>query len=186
MSDDADKQGKPKRAGIVWGLALIAAGLALLAASLLGADLTAVGWPVAVIVPGALFVVAAFSAQPGRGLGYLAVPGCVVLATGLVLAAQNVTGDWDSWAYAWALIVPTSAGIGLALAGVQERSRSVRRVGLVLTGAGVVLFVVAEWVTVRIAGIGGRGLGPIFGAILPTVLVLVGLAVLARGVRRGR
>ena len=175
-----------RRASLVWGVSLVFVGILLLVAQLLGADVLQVGWPIVVIVPGLLFLIGAFTAAPGRGVGYLAIPGCIILVSGLVLAAQNLTGDWDSWAYAWALVAPTAVGLGLLLAGVRERVRGVRVAGAVVTVIGLVLFVLAEWLTVRAFGIGGRGLGPVFGALLPAAFVALGLYVVISGVRRGR
>lgn len=175
-----------RRASVVWGVSLVLVGVLLLAAQLLGADVLRVGWPIVVIVPGLLFLIGAFTAAPGRGVGYLAIPGCIVLAAGIVLAVQNLTGDWDSWAYAWALVAPTGVGVGLLLAGARERARGVRVAGATVTAIGLVLFVFAEWLTVRAFSIGGRGLGPAFGALLPAAFVALGLYVVVAGVRRGR
>lgn len=174
------------RAAVVWGVFLVLAGLALLGAQYLGADVIEIGWPLFVIVPGVLFLVSAFTAEAGRGAGYLAIPGCIVLTTGLVLGVQNLTGDWESWAYAWALIAPTSVGIGLLIAGARERSRGVRMAGAIVAGIGAATFVLAEWFAVRVTGVGGPGLGSWFGGILPAVLVVLGLYVVFVGLRRGR
>ncbi|MRR13769.1 hypothetical protein EG835_15275, partial [bacterium] len=122
--------------GVLLGVTLIIAGIGLTLAQVLGFAVLRIGWPLLVIVPGVLFVLAAFSVPPGKGISYLAVPGSMVLATGIVLQAQTVSGDWQSWSYAWALIAPASLGLGLLVAGARERSRVVRIVGASLLGAG--------------------------------------------------
>ena len=172
--------------GVLVGVTLVIAGIALTAAQLLGLRVVGLGWPLLVIVPGVLFLLAAFSVPRGRGISYLAVPGMMILATGVVFQAQTVTGDWQSWSYAWALIAPTALGLGLLIAGARERSRVVRVVGASLLGAGALLFVLAEWFFVRILGVGGQGLGWAFGLVMPAVFVLLGIFVITWGIRRAR
>src|SRR5437899_207347 len=57
------------------------------------------------------------------------VPGGIVTVTGLILAAQNATGDWASWAYAWTLVVPGGAGLGLFLQGLRVHDPKQVRLG---------------------------------------------------------
>lgn len=171
---------------VLAGITLIAAGLLLTSAQLLGLSVLQAAWPLVVIVPGIFILGASFSAPRGRGLGYLAVPGMIALVTGFVLEAQALTGDWQSWAYAWALILPASVGLGLVVAGARERARRIRVVGASLIGIGAALFVLAEWFFVRVLGVGGPGLGSWFGLALPVLLIGLGLVVFARGFRRDR
>lgn len=171
----------------IWlGLAVGLVGVVLTLAQLFGARVFQAGWPMLVIVPGLAVSVAAFSASPGRGLGYLAVPGTVVLVSGVILEVQALTGDWQSWAYAWALVAPGSVGLGFLLAGLRERSRWARTLGFVLLVAGTVLFAAAEWFFVRVADIGGPGLGQGFGLVFPALVITLGLVMVARGLIRGR
>lgn len=171
--------------GVLVGVTLIIVGVLLTAGQLLGYRIVGLGWPLFVIVPGLLFFLAAFSVPPGRGIAYLAVPGSIILVTGIILQLQTVSGDWQSWSYVWALIAPGAVGLGLLVAGLRERSRAVRIVGTWLLGAGVLLFVIAEWFFVRVLETGGPGLGRGFGLLMPALLVLLGLLVILRGLRRG-
>jgi hypothetical protein len=166
---------------IVLGVALGILGVLLTLVQLLGLRVIEVGWPLLVVVPGLTIVAAAFAAPAGRGLGYLAVPGAVMLVTGLVLETQALSGDWQSWSYAWALVAPGAVGLGLLVAGMRERTRWVRVTGALLFAAGAVLFVIAEWFFVRVAEVGGPGLGPGFGLILPVLVITIGLVMVARG-----
>ena len=59
---------------------------------------------------------------------------------GLVLFYQNVTGRFESWPYAWGLIV-TAVGIGLALAGRLQANPKLQHDGQRLATIGLVLFV---------------------------------------------
>jgi hypothetical protein len=65
-------------------------------------------WPFWVIGPGLLLLVAAIVS----GVSGLAVPGSIVSGVGLILYYQNYSGDWQSWAYMWSLVVGF-AGVGV-------------------------------------------------------------------------
>lgn len=174
------------RLALLLGITLVVAGVLLTAAQFIGFRVATLGWPLLVIVPGLLVTAAAFSPPTGRGLGFLAIPGSLIVVTGLVLQAQAITGDWQSWSYAWPLVLPGAVGLGMLLAGAREKKRGVRVVGAALLAAGALLFVAAEWFFVRILGVGGPGLGWAFGLVLPTLLVALGIVVIARGALRAR
>ena len=82
------------------GIVLVVVGLFALAVVLFGVDLTQYGWPLFVIIPGLTLLVVGFL---GGGTG-ASVPGGIVTMLGLVLAYQSSTGDWASWAFAWAIM----------------------------------------------------------------------------------
>ncbi|MRS12635.1 MAG: hypothetical protein EG823_06145 [Actinobacteria bacterium] len=171
---------------VLVGTTVLIVGLVFLLTQTLGLRVVAVGWPVLVIAPGLLILASAYSVPPGRGMSYLAVPGMVVLVAGAVLQVQAITGDWQSWSYAWALVAPGAVGLGLLAAGIREKNRGVRIVGAVLTAGGVAFFVIAEWLLVRVFGVGGAGLGRGFGMVLPAGAVATGLWLLVRGLVRSR
>ena len=57
-------------------------------------------WPLIVMaVGGGLLLLAVITRTPP-----LAIPASIVGGIGLLLFFQNITGYWDSWAYAWTLI----------------------------------------------------------------------------------
>jgi uncharacterized membrane protein len=172
--------------GVLVGVTLIITGVVLTLAQFLGVRVLEAAWPLLVIVPGLLLTAASLSAPRGKGLGYLAIPGMLVLVAGLVLEAQALSGDWQSWSYAWALVLPTALGLGLVLAGWRERTRHIRVIGAALTGVGAALFVVAEWFFVRVLEVGGPGLGWWFGLAMPLLLIGLGVVVFALGLRRDR
>ena len=45
--------------------------------------------------------------------------GGITTVVGLVLAVQNATGLWATWAYAWALVGPGGTGLGLVFYGLR-------------------------------------------------------------------
>lgn len=171
---------------IVLGVSLILLGALLALTQVLGVRVVQMGWPLLVIGPGLAITAAAFASPSGRGLGYLAVPGSVVVVTGVILEVQAFTGDWQSWSYAWALVAPGGVGLGLLMAGIHERSRGARVAGGVLLAAAAVLFLFAEWFFVRVAEVGGPGLGWGFGLVLPALVITFGLLMIARGFVRRR
>jgi hypothetical protein len=175
------KTERPARAAELWvGLVLVIAGIGFLLLPALDVDLIAAGWPLFVIVPGLGSLLAAFSGRRGSGGGFLAVPGSIVTITGLLLAYQNVTGDWESWSYAWALVAPGGVGVGLVLAGAREARRGAVQSGAWLIAIGSALFFAGEWIFVRVLGVGGAGLGSIGAVALPGLLVALGVYVIAR------
>src|SRR5690242_20138489 len=91
------------RGGVVLGLILIALGGIFLVDRLTGIDLGRFGWPLFVIVPGVLVLAWGVSMNGREGIG-LAIGGGITLVVGLILAVQNTTGLWATWAYAWALV----------------------------------------------------------------------------------
>ncbi|MDI6901899.1 MAG: hypothetical protein QMC79_09445 [Anaerosomatales bacterium] len=170
------------RGAVVFGAVLVLAGIALLALQFTGARAIELGWPLFVLIPGATMLAVGLASREHLA-GFL-IPGSIVTMAALVLGYQNLTGDWQSWSYAWALIAPTGVGIGLALFGWRTSNITVARVGRGLALAGLVLFLLAEWFFVVLAGIGGRGLGPAVEAVVPAAIILAGLYVIVRAVRR--
>jgi len=97
------------RGALLVGVLLIALGAGALVVRTSGVQ---VGWPAWVILPGLALLVAAF-AVPEPGGSALAVAGGIVTTVGAVLAVQDATGTYASWAYAWALVAPGGIGAGL-------------------------------------------------------------------------
>ena len=168
-----------RRSTLVTGVLLIVAGATFLVARTLGIDLAATGWPLFVIVPGiALWVVAlVVRGRPGAGL---AAGGGVVTNTGIVLAVQNATGLWATWAYAWTLVAPGGAGLGLLLYGLLVGRRDIALSGAWTLLVGLVLFIVFAFFFESVIGLSGR---PIEGldTILAVALVVLGAVVVAFG-----
>jgi len=123
-------------------------------------------WPfIIVAVGGGLFLIGVLTGDPE-----MSVPACIVAGIGGILYWQNLTGNWDSWSYVWALI-PGFAGVGHILAGVLGGQMKSIREGveaLVISG---VLFVIFASI-----------LGPFafLGAYWPVLLIVLGVVMLVR------
>jgi hypothetical protein len=128
-------------------------------------------WPWWVIGVGLLFLIMAVVLRaPG-----MLVPASIIAGIGAILYYQNSTGDWDSWAYAWALI-PGFAGVGVILMGLFEG----RFLHGLKEGLGAILF------SLFMFGIFGAFLGgpAILSQLWPILLIGAGLWILLSGRRR--
>ena len=162
------------RSNIASGLILILAGAWFLAinfyTSLRDFAFGAQTWPLQIIGLGALLAVMALVLW----VPPLWIPGCIVAGIGGLLYWQNLTGNWASWAYTWALI-PGFVGIGMLISGFLSRSRRQ------ITGAGWNIF--SSLVLFAIFGsIFGRNIP--FIQYWPVLLILFGLVILGRGIIR--
>jgi hypothetical protein len=107
----------------------------------------------------------------GKSGAPLAIPGSIVTMIGLILFYQSLTDHWESWSYAWTMII-TSVGIGIMIAGAWSGSASQRKSGWGVTKTGLVLFVIFGTFFEMILAGSQRSL-PQF--IFPVLLILVGI-----------
>jgi hypothetical protein len=142
-------------------------------------DLGRVGWPFFVIVPG-LALLGVGLAATGRLGEVLATVGGLVTMAGLVLLVQNVTDRFDTWAYAWTLVVLVGPGIGRWLVGVVRGRGDLAASGGWLIAAGLVAFLVLAVFFEVVIGIGGRPVGSAGRYGLAVLLILAGLVLLGR------
>lgn len=162
-----------RRSSLAGGLILILLGAWFLAIQWLPGLQVWFSWPWIIIGVGAfLLLIGLLTRVPD-----MAIPACIVGGIGGLLYWQNATGDWGSWAYAWALI-PGFVGVGIILSGLLggKTRQSVREGGgLIITS--LVLF------TVFGAFLGGPNL---LGDYWPVLLILLGLWTLIRPFFRSR
>jgi hypothetical protein len=158
----------------VIGVILIALGALFLVARAI--DGPGIAWPLFVLVPGVALL--AWSFVGGRQVTALAVPGAIVTTVGLILFVQNLTASFETWAYAWALVL-ASVGVGTWLHGVLTQDDGKQRDGVRTTTVGLALF----------AGFGVFFQFIVFGDLLgswvgqwlvPLALIGVGAALLLR------
>lgn len=129
-------------------------------------------WPWQIVGAGIiLLLIGLVVGAPG-----MAIPASIVAGIGGILYYQNLTGNWDSWSYMWALI-PGFVGVGNILAGLlgKDFRHSVGH-GLNLIVISAVLFIVFASVFGELKILGTYG-----AAIL---LILLGIWVVARGLFR--
>ena len=137
-------------------------------------------WPFFVIIPG--LAVSGVGLAAGGTTGERITPlGAAVTMIGLILLYQNTADHFESWAYAWALVFPTSTGLGRmiygSLKGIKEMVATGGRSALI----GGALFVVGAFFFELVVGIGGFGLGlgrfgwPLGLVMAGTLLLVVGL-----------
>ena len=162
-----------RRSNLLGGLLLILLGTGVLALQLLPGTSLSFSWPWIIIGFGVLmFLVGALTAIPA-----LAIPACIIGGIGGILYYQTITGDWDSWAYVWALI-PGFVGLGLVVSALLGGDGGeAARAGSWLMVVSLVLFTV---------------FGSVFGALgllgdyWPVLLILLGLVLLGRPLLQAR
>ena len=144
--------------GTLIGAVLILLGIAFLMTrfliSVLDFDLGRYTWPLFIIVPGLLMFLGAFLLERQAG-SILAMFGGMVSMTGLILMVQNFFDLYATWAYAWALIAPTSMGLAKLVYGVVRGWREEVKIGLAMTGIGAAMFVVAGAFFELVIGLNG-------------------------------
>jgi hypothetical protein len=172
-----------RRIDIDWQTALggllVLLGIVVVLGQALDLELGRVGWPLLVITPG-LAMLGLGLAAPGRLGEVLAMIGGLVTVNGLVLGVQNATDRFDTWAYAWTLVLLAGPGIGRWLLGVVRGRRDLAAGGGRLIAAGLVAFGVLAVFFEVVVGIGGRGYGTPGGYGLAALLIAAGLVLLGR------
>lgn len=106
-----------KKSGIFTGIIMILLGGLFLAGELYPEIFSFWSWPFILIGLGVMFLLWALIA----GTGGLAIPGSILSGLGGIFYYQELTQNWDSWAYIWALI-PGFVGVGILLKGLIDKS----------------------------------------------------------------
>ena len=161
------------------GVLLTALGALFFVGQAIGFDLGRLGWPFFVIIPGlaAIGVGIAVGDSTGERITPL---GSAVTMAGVILLYQSTADHFESWAYAWALVFPTSTGLGQMLYGSLKGRKEMVATGGRSALNGAALFVLGAFFFELLVGISGAGLGlGRFG--WPLGLVIVGILLLAGG-----
>ncbi|MCI0394321.1 MAG: DUF5668 domain-containing protein [Chloroflexi bacterium] len=165
-----------RKSSIIGGLILIVVGAFFLALQMFPSLAEQLDidrqWPLLVVAIGGLFLLGAFLGTPS-----LAVPGSVIAGIGSLLYYQNLTDNWESWSYAWTLILGF-AGVGTFIRYTLQKqvATGIRRGGRqVLTS--LILFVVFSafmggWLDIDL--------------LWPSLLILLGLWLVIKNRLRGR
>ena len=169
------------RGAFVAGALLIVLGAAALVVRVSGVN---IGWPVWVILPGLGLLVAALALPEPGGSG-LAAAGGIVTAVGTLLAVQDATGTYASWAYAWALVAPGGVGVGLLLYGLLTRRGDIARGGLASLITGIVLFFVGFLFFEGLLHLNGDRFAGLTSLSVPIVIMGIGAAILVGAIIPG-
>lgn len=162
-----------KRDSLVWGIILIVLGGAFLVNQLFPDLFGGFSWPWILLALGGIFALVSLI---GR-VGGLMIPGVILLGLGGIFFYQDTTGNWDSWAYVWALI-PAFVGLGMLIGGLYDPElRPARRVALLLIAGGLLMFMIFG---------GFFGLDPSLVRFWPVLLILFGLFILFKALRPGK
>ncbi len=124
---------------IVFGAIILVVGLLALLEQAFQVNVWGYGWALFLFLPGLFLLVVMLT---GRGSGRLALPACILMVVGLVFLVQGVLDRYDTWAYAWALVFPTSIGIGHYIEGWWSNLPALRRRGQQETLIGLAVFIV--------------------------------------------
>jgi hypothetical protein len=162
------------RGSLFIGIILIVAGVLFLLSRIVGMNGWGAFWPFIVIAVGAAFFVG--MALGGRSAGVLAIPGSIIVMVGLILLLQSWLAIWETWAYAWTLIV-CAVGLGIAFFGMWSDQPDLRNSGWGLARLGLVLFVVFGVLFEFIFSF-GSGVQRLKSPFWPVLLIIVGLGLL--------
>lgn len=147
------------------GTGILVAGFVLLFAQITGYAIMSLLWPLWVIAPGAIFLYFGFKDHQAQ-IGF-AIPGTVIVGTGLILAFMNIFGHWEAWSYTWALY-PAIVGVAFLKVGERNHHEKSQKTGNLLIRIGLYTFI-------------GFGLffealifGGLSSAIVPIALIAIG------------
>jgi hypothetical protein len=166
----------------VLGAILIAVGIIFFVGQQLEVDWGQATWPFYVIAPG--LVLLAFGLTQPHGSG-LTIAGSIVTIVGLILLYQNVTDNWESWAYAWALVGPGGSGVGMLLYGTRSADAKMARDGFWQIVTALTIFAVAFIFFEGFIGLSGDRWN-LAEWVMPAIIIGLGVVVLIRAVFSGR
>ena len=162
-------------ASMVGGIILIGLGLLFLITRVFGEDTFLSFCPFLVLGAGGLFFLGMLWGGPTAAK--LAIPGSIISMVGLILLVQNTLGRYETWSYAWTLIV-LSAGIGRLIMGWWGHDEQSLQQGARITILGTILFLVFGGFFELVIGFSGFGeSGQIVWA---GGLILLGLVLVVR------
>jgi hypothetical protein len=152
-------------------IALIGVGALFLISEIFSFSIFGLLWPLLIIAPGLPFIYYAVNGE--RHLSGLMIPGLLISGLGSLLFYQNLTGNWESWAYAW-LLFPALVGFGIQYIGHRMEQSSAYHVGRTIARSS--LMVLAGLGLIFVFG----GLGGLTGLLIPAALVAGGVMLLRR------
>lgn len=175
MAQHTAPVGRRGGAGAGFGAVLVVLGALFLAQQIFGIGFASISGPLFVVAVGVAFFVAMFVG--GKSASGLAIPGSIITTIGLILTFQDYFGRFDTWSYAWALIV-VAVGVGLVIKGFWTDDAKTFQAGLRTASVGAVLFVVFGAFFELVLRIGGLEYATVSGWFWPVLLIAAGVAIL--------
>jgi len=175
--NNTQDQGRNVAGGLLIGLG----GLFLLG-QVTGASIFGLGWPLFVLIPGAIFLTIALRSENNDAVGFI-FPGIIITGTGLILTYQNMTDHWESWAYIWTLY-PVMVGMALRYLGNRTEKSEPAQVGRAMITGGLIGFV-ALGALFELFIFNGVGMG-IIAPMIPLVMIGAGLFMIFRTQSQGK
>ncbi len=164
----------------VAGACFLILGAAIFVAQYFGFRIGHYIWPVFILIPGILLFVVSMKVEGGLGESF-AIVGSIISMLGLMFFAMSISGMWASWAYAWALLFPTSIGIGQIFYGRYKDQASLVKTGWSLVKVGAAIFLIGFLFFEGILNISDMRFG-MFG--LPLFFIALGVFLLMRTMRK--
>jgi peptidoglycan/LPS O-acetylase OafA/YrhL len=137
----------------------------------------AVSVPFYVILPGLVLLVSAL--MFGKRAAVLAIPGCMAVTFGSILFYQQASGNYQSWNYAWALIL-AAAGLGMVIQGTKSKRRRNLRYGMRTLSSGAFLFLLLGTIFALISSSDGAEPSNVGNVLWPLALIGAGVVMILR------
>ena len=174
-----------RRSTLLLGGGLLLLGAIMLAGQFLDVRLGSYVWPFIFIIPGIVIFLSALSSDSSSSEGFV-ILGSILTMLGLIFLAQTVLNLWASWAYAWALLAPTSIGIGQMIYGIRKQRDGIVQTGKHLATIGLTIFAVGFIFFELILNISNIGFARFGLPTFPIALILLGAFILARALIQKR
>ncbi|MBI1256829.1 MAG: hypothetical protein GC204_05115 [Chloroflexi bacterium] len=100
-------------------------------------EMVGFSWPALVLIPGVIFLALAFTGD--KKLAAFAFPGSIITGTGALLWYQTLTGNWQSWAYAWTLY-PGFVGLAMMFVALRNADKKTYGVGRSMVNYSLIAF----------------------------------------------
>ena len=175
--------GSVDRGALLLGASLLVIGVVWMLSHFLRFPLAAYLWPLAIILPGVFLFLASLNMRNSSGEAF-SIIASIITATGSLLFFQMVTHAWASWAYAWALIAPTSIGLGQMLFGRLKGNETLLKNGWQVTRVGLIIFAAGFVFFELIIGLHGFGLARFGLPVFPVIIIAAGAFILVRALIR--
>jgi len=160
------------------GLGLVVMGTVILIGEIFNFGIGRYIWPFFIIIPGAVLLVLSNQKPVSHGEP-LVIIGSILSMLGLLFFYQTITNHWVSWAYAWALVSPTSFGLGLWWFGNQHNRENLVKTGKQLAKIGAIIFLAGAAFFEIIIGLSKYG-----RSVTPVLLIGVGIYLIYQSIRK--